>query len=270
MFIGRAYQFYFFGAPFREFLWDESFLSPIVEGVFNTPWYDYATSPLVNKWIEFVTKGFSIVLLLGAFISLFWQQITWIKVKKSILGFGIFILILLGICLVKSKRYDPLQFFELSIQFAAIFVLFFSKNSKIANKRRLLFWLRVTIALVFISHGLFAMGLIYVPGHFIDMSISILGTTEAQTKHFLFVFGLLDVVASILIFVPKLYKYAFIYIIVWGIVTALARLVSGFNSDFVLNSFHQFLYLTIYRLPHGLMPLATFMLYKEFEKQPKN
>ena len=52
VFLGRAYQLYFFGAPFRAILWDESLLTPIVEGLFNYTWFDYATSPRVNSWID--------------------------------------------------------------------------------------------------------------------------------------------------------------------------------------------------------------------------
>ena len=56
VFLGRAYQLYFVGAPFRAILWDESLLSPVVEGLTNYSWYDYATSPKVNNWIDGFTK----------------------------------------------------------------------------------------------------------------------------------------------------------------------------------------------------------------------
>ena len=69
VFIGRAYQFYFFGAPFRAILWDESLLSPIIEGIFNYSWFDYATNLTVNQWIENLTKLASILFLFAASIT---------------------------------------------------------------------------------------------------------------------------------------------------------------------------------------------------------
>lgn len=270
IFIARAYQFYFFGAPFRAILWDESLMSPIVENIFNTPWYDYATSSKTNKGIANLTLFFSITLFVSAFVSLFWKQIPYVKLKKSIIGFSLFILFILGVCMVKDKNYDFLQFFELTIQFAAPLVLFFTKDFETLNKQKLIFWLKVSIALTFIPHGIFAMGFIYVPGHFIDMTIKILGVSETHARQLLFAVGLLDVIAAIFLFIPKLVKPAFIYIIIWGILTALARIVAGFNSDFFLNSIHHFSYLTVYRLPHGLLPLATLMLYGIYDKTLKN
>lgn len=266
IFIARAYQFYFFGAPFRAILWDENLMSPIIEGVFNTPWYDYATSSKTNKAIGNLTFFFSVVLFVSAFVSLFWKQIPYIRLKKSIIAFSLCILFLLGICMVKDKNYDFLQFFELTIQFAAPLVLYFSKDFETLNKGKLIFWLKVSIALTFIPHGLFAMGLIYVPGHFIDMTIKILAVTETQSRQFLFIVGLLDIIAAVFLFIPKLVKPAFIYIIIWGILTAIARVVAGFNYDFFLNSIHNFTYLTVYRLPHGLLPLATLILYGIYNK----
>jgi len=270
VFFGRAYQFYFFGAPFRAILWDESLLSPIIEGLFNTSWNDYATSKKVNYWIEFITTTSSFILLLCTLVSIFWNKISSTIFKRIVIITGLFILVFMGICLVKSKNYDILQFFELSIQFVAPLLLVFSKKNSINNNSKVLFSLNIVIAFVYVSHGFFALGLKYVPGHFIDMTIQILGVNETVARQFLFVVGLLDILASVLIFIPNIYKYAFYYIIPWGIITALARIISGLNVNFLLGSFHNSLYLTIYRLPHGLLPVAVLMLYSEQNKTKIN
>ncbi|WP_067148872.1 hypothetical protein [Pseudotamlana agarivorans] len=262
VFFGRAYQFFFFGAPFRALLWDESLLTPIVEGFFNMSWQDYATSAAVNNSIESFTKFGAFIFLLGALLSLFWERIKFEVLKRTIIILGTLLLVIIGICLTKEKSYDPLQFFELSIQIAAPIALLFSGDLEASNKKSTLLWLKIAIALTFIPHGLFAMGLIYVPGHFIDLTISILKVTETQAKYFLFTVGFLDVVASVLIFLPKLSKYAFMYIIVWGFLTAFARVIVGVNSHFFLSTLHNSAFLTIYRIPHGLLPLATFTLFK--------
>jgi hypothetical protein len=260
IFIARAYQFYFFGAPFRSVFWDESLLSPIVVGLFNYSWYDYATSPVVNKYIEGFTKVCSFILVASALSCLFWHKLKATRPKKIILSLGVVILLFLGFCLVKSKNYDVLQFFELSIQIAVPMVFLFSKNLARINEERLTLWLKIAIVLTFVPHGLFAMGLIYVPGHFIDMTIQILGFSETQSKQFLFIVGALDILLSVLIFVPKVAKYALSYAIFWGFLTALSRLISSFNSDFLWLSLHNYTYLVLYRLPHAIIPLIVYLL----------
>lgn len=259
VFIGRAYQLYFFGGPYRSILWDESLLTPIVEGLFNYSWYDYATSTTVDSWIEGFTKLNSFVFLLAAFCSLFWDKISWIKSKRFIMGLGLILLFLLGICMVKDRNYDFLQLFEMSIQLSAPFLLW--KNITIdSNNKKLINGLKIAIGLTFIPHGLLAMGFPYRPGHFIDMTIIILGVNETQATQFLFVVGFLDVLCALLLFVPKLSKYALWYMIIWGFATAFARLVSGFNIDFISSSIHGSAYLTVYRLAHGIIPLIVLLL----------
>lgn len=262
VFIGRAYQFYFFGAPFRAFFWDESLLSPIVEGLFNTSWYNYATNAKVNSWIEALTKLCSGLLFLAALISLFWDKIKFYRFKKIILSIGLFILLLLAICMVKDKNYDYFQFFELTLQFAAPLLLLLKPDLQNLKHKKTVFALKIAIALTFIPHGLFAMGIPHLPGHFIDMTISLLSVNETQATQFLFVAGLLDLILSLLIFVPKLSKYALIYMIIWGFLTALARPFSSFNQDFISASLHGSLFLMIYRLSHGIIPLIVLLMEK--------
>ena len=261
VFLGRAYQFYFFGAPFRAILWDESLLTPLVEGISNYSWYDYATSATVNKWIDGFTKFCSFIFLAAAVISLFWNKIYYEKLKKIIFALALFILLLYGICVVKDSNYDVLQFFELSMQYIAPILLFVNPE-KLKNNKVVLA-IKISIVLTFIPHGLYAMGLIYVPGHFIDMTIILLGVNETQATSFLFVVGLLDVIMSILIFIPQVSKYALIYMIIWGFITALARIVAGFNQNFLVYSIHTSAYLTVFRLAHGLVPLIALKLEKE-------
>ena len=259
VFLGRAYQLYFFGAPFRAILWDESLLTPIVEGVFNYSWFDYATSNTVNNWINGFTKLNSVIFLIASICCLFWNQIKWERFKRVIVGIGLVLLFLLAICIVKDRNYDILQFFELSIQLTAPFLLW-KRISINSENRKLIFGLKIAIALTFIPHGLFAMGIPYLPGHFIDMTIVILGVNEIQATQFLFVIGLLDILFALLIFVPKLSKYLLCYMMIWGFATAFARLVAGFNINFASSSIHGSAYLTVYRLSHGILPLIVLLL----------
>ncbi len=260
VFLGRAYQLYFFGAPFRAILWDESLLTPVVEGLTNYSWGDYVTSPKVNAWIDGITKLSSIVFLFAAIISLFWDKIGYQKLKKTVIGLALAILLIIGICMVKDKNYEYLMFFELFIQFSPPVVLLLSFKNDITDNKKIINGLKIAIACTFIAHGLFAMGLIYLPGYFVDMTIMILGVTEPQATTFLYVAGVLDVVMSILIFIPKISKYALLYMVFWGLATAFARLLAGFNLDFAASTLHGSLFLVVYRLSHGLLPLVVLLM----------
>ena len=259
--LGRAYQFYFFGAPFRSILWDESLLSPIVEGIFGTPWNDYATSPAVNYWIGIFTKFSAGILFLASIISLFWGKISFLKLKKTILFLAVIILFFLYACMVKDKNYDLLQLFEQSIQMASPLLLLTFRKESFWKSVHLDFWLKIAFALTFIPHGLFAMGIPYAPGNFIDMTITILGVSETTARQFLFIVGFIDIVASFALFVPGLIRYSLIYMVIWGILTAFARIVAGFDSEFLLSSMNNHIYLTVYRLPHGLLPLGSLLYF---------
>ena len=268
VFIGRAYQLYFFGGPYRAILWDENLLTPIVEGVFGYTWFEYATSAKVNTWIESFTKLNSFVLLMAGLCCLFWNMFNFKSLKRFIVGLGLILLVFLGICMVKDRNYDFLQLFELSIQLTAPFLLWKNITMNPENKK-LILWLKVAIVLTFIPHGMLAMGFPYRPGHFIDMTIIILGVNETQATQFLFVVGFLDVLLALLVFIPKLSKYALWYMITWGFLTAFARLVSGFNTDFISSSIHGSGYLTIYRLAHGIIPLIVLYLEMNNKRTPK-
>ena len=266
VFLGRAYQLYFFGAPFRAILWDESLLTPVVEGLTNYSWYDYATSPKVNRWIDGFTKMCSVIFLIAALVSLFWDKINYSKLKRIIVWIALVILMLIGICIVKDRNYEYLLFFELFIQFSAPILLLLSIRKDIFKSKNVINGLKIAIACTFIAHGLFAMGLIYLPGYFVDMTIMILEVNETQATSFLFVAGVLDLLASVLIFVPKLSKYALFYMMLWGFATAFARLFAGFNANFISTSLHNSIYLVVYRLSHGLLPLIALLMEEKLKK----
>lgn len=253
IFLGRAWQHLFWDAPYRTFFWDESFLKPVLENWLGINWTAYVTSPNTDNFIQVFIQCNGFLYLLAAICTLL---IT--KFNKKLFRIPIFIggisLVILSVLLTKEKFYHTAQFFEHSIQFGLPFVFLytFRKNYK---KSRMFFVLKVLIAVTFFSHGLYAFGAYPVPGKFVDMVINIFGCTESFAITFLYIAGILDFILAVLLFIPKVDKYALIYAVVWGLLTALARLAANFYWEFPLQSLHQNVYQVIYRLPHGLTPL---------------
>lgn len=258
IFIGRAYQHLFWDAPFRSLLWDQNLLEPIIDGIFNLSWNDYVTSLEVDNYIQQAIKITGILYIICAILILVIHQHSkqWIK---NIICIGGINLVLLSLLITKDKFYHLAMFFEHSIQFCLPFVLLYFLKNK--NRYRLQSILKIILALAFVCHGLYAIGALYpLPANFVTMTLNILPIDEPTAKLLLLVMGIIDFVIAIGVFVPKIAKPFLIYATFWGIATALARLISPLTYGFSLDIFHQYLYLVLYRIPHGLVPLLILLV----------
>ena len=56
VFLGRGWQHLFWDAPFRALLWDEDWMSGIVQAVLGMEWKDYITNLEVNDHLENLIK----------------------------------------------------------------------------------------------------------------------------------------------------------------------------------------------------------------------
>jgi uncharacterized membrane protein len=99
------------------------------------------------------------------------------------------------------------------------------------------------------------------------MCLNILPISETTAIRFLFIAGILDFAVAILLFIPRLWKFALLYAILWGFLTALARVFGTFSFDLTWLSLHQNLYQTVYRIPHGLIPLLLYFIMKKAQSK---
>ncbi|RZS93361.1 DoxX-like family protein [Aquimarina brevivitae] len=267
IFIGRAWQHLFWDAPYRTFFWDESLLKPIVEGLSSMSWQEYATSATTDTFIQNIVLANGLIYLFAAIaaIRLTMQPKKW---QKAIIVLGGISLVFLTVLLTKEKFYHAAQFFEHSIQFGLPFVLLFRFSQRYDQKHFILI-LKILIALTFFSHGLYAFGFYPVPGNFVDMVIQIFDCSEQSAITFLYIAGVLDFILAILIFIPKAALGALTYAILWGLLTAFARIVANFNWEYPLDSFHQYFYQVVYRLAHGFVPLLVLLYIFKFEDRSK-
>ena len=257
LFAGRAWQHLFWDAPLRALLWDQQWMEGIILFLRGETWQEYVTSPEADHSIQMISFGFGIFYSFMAVFTLFvsekMKRVTWLYVIAS------FALTFLAFLYYKEKFFHIGQFFEYTIQFLLPVTFMYVVNGKI-QRVRIELVLKIAIALTFSSHGLYAIGVYPRPGAFIDMVINILHTSEAGAIRFLNIVGVLDFLVSIAIFIPRVSRVALIYAVIWGGLTALARVWANFYWSFPLESLHQHLYETIYRLPHMLVPLAVLYL----------
>ena len=166
--------------------------------------------------------------------------------------------------LMKSG-YAPEQMVEHSLKIGLPILLLFTiefRNKKTFDAQ-LIKWLKILTAAAFIGHAVFAIGLHYVPENFYDMTMTILPLSRDEATVFLMVVGVLDILCAIMLFTP-LNKFFIYYLIVWGIVTAIARTWYGLLATDQLTGpqFLDYAGNTIFRLPHGIIPLLILMLEK--------
>lgn len=257
VFAGRAWQHIVWDAPFRSLLWDESLMSGLIEGLFGIPWEEYATSLAIGNGIQLFINFVGVFYLICAILSLGINENRKVWGKVLLVGAGS--LFFLAFLYYKSKNYQVPQFFEYMVQCSApIFLYLFIFQG---FQEKFILWMKIAIAFTFTCHGLYALGW-GVPrsGHFVDMVISILHVKEATAITFLNAAGILDIVVSIGIFLPRGVQIFLAYAALWGFATAIARIWAHVEFDFLWAGLNQWTPEMVYRLPHGLIPLVAFGL----------
>lgn len=266
VFVGRAWQHLFWDAPYRALAWNEQWLKGVVESLTDLTWQEYVTSPSVDAGINMAVRATGVFYFIAALLCLFATGRR--KLAGIVWLIGSLLLTILAFLYMKEKFFQVGQFLEYALQIGSPVLLYVwvykvkdrdkaDLNSGIWKK--LIFSSKVLIALTFICHGLYAMGYYPRPGFFVDMTINIFGVSEAGAHSLLWWAGLIDMIISVGIFVPPFARVCLLYAVIWGLLTAFARIVANFYSDFPWQSLHQYTFETIYRLPHGLIPL--FVLF---------
>ncbi|MEM0997397.1 MAG: hypothetical protein AAGN35_09975 [Bacteroidota bacterium] len=257
MFLARGYQHLVWDAPFRAILWDPGYMQGWVERFANMTWDEYTTDLQVDQRIKGLIRGFGVFYVLcGVGAAFFGPRRRWLR---WLLYAGSAGLLLLAFMYCKEKFYHTGQFFEYALQWSfPLFWVWFGLGR--ANGRAVRNLLRVAIALTFAGHGMYALGIYPVPGHFVDMTIRSLGLTEPQALIYLQVAGYLDFAVAVGIFLPVVDRYLLIYAAIWGGLTAAARIVAHFEMDFPGETLAAWTHETVYRIPHAVGPLLLLWL----------
>lgn len=162
-----------------------------------------------------------------------------------------------------DSGYVPEQLIEHAIKLFIPLVLFRQLAFESSQTKETVISLKVLVALTFIGHGIFALGVNYVPSSFVEMTTEILGMSVPNTYLFLKIVGYLDILCAILIFFNSPVKPVYFYLIFWGLITALARLVYGLliNEGSAMDVIHWTSNMA-YRLPHGIIPIVLLHFYR--------
>lgn len=157
----------------------------------------------------------------------------------------------------------PEQLIEHSLQIALPLLLISYPPIENFKSKWQLSILSVLVALTFIGHGIYAVGWHLVPANFTEMVHLAFGWNEWGVKTFLFVIGIIDVLAAVGIFIPVLRIPSFYYMVLWGGLTSLARTYCYVGISSWDTLFSEQIFQTLLRLPHTLIP---YLLFREYHK----
>ena len=223
-------------------------------------WGTFIAHPGIDAGITVFIQGMGFFFLLCALAALFIGRLPGLCRPILITG-GVFLLIL-AFLYAKERFYLAAQFFEYTLQWGSPFLLvIFQRKGRENPDAGLRRWVKVAIALTFTCHGLFAMGIYPTPGSFLEMTMNILGVSQVEAVGILQVAGALDLVLSVLLFLPPSFSVpAAAYAVFWGFSTTIARIWAYARVMEWEGVLLQWLHESIMRMPHFLIPLA-FLLF---------
>lgn len=256
--IGRAYQCLFWDIPIRSLLWNEDWMTSIVSAVLGISWEEYLKHPKADASIQNVVSVLGYLLLMGSGLAL-------VRFKKVLTKYSLhlsFIILLFIAFLYHLEKFQTAgQFFEYSLQFMSPLILWYYLKGGITSTWMML--LKVTTALTFVSHGLYALGFYPVPANFVAMTLQLLPLSQDAAVSFLLVVGVLDLVFSVgLFFKGVIFRVSIWYCIVWGGLTTSARILANVDIGMFGSTMHQWWFESMYRLPHFLIPIVLFLAWK--------
>ena len=259
--VGRAWQHIFWDPPYRTVLWDEYLFKPVIQEIFGMKWEAYVTDLSIDRGIQNSIIGIGFFFLIAA-ISCFlinYQR----KVFTIIIAISSFLLFLLALAYWKEYFWDVPQLMEMTAQWMSPIIFLgvvyaFEKN---INVFRLV---NITLGLTFIGHGLYAIGLFPLPGNWIDLVINTFNCSESTAQLFLKIVGVGDILATVLLFFPRVRLIGLYYMLIWGLLAALGRLTGNYIAglgifNFLHTSFQDFLF----RVPQFTLALLGILLLKD-------
>lgn len=255
--LGRSWQAFRFDLPLRAFFWNETLLSWLVP-----EWSLYVNDPLTEMTLEvlqFSLAGFwgvGALLVLGGFFET--KKGTEKAFCRWLLGALCASIVLLSMLYFLDKGLQWAVLVEQSSQYGIGLCYFFAIRNAI--RPSLMAFALMAVSFTFIGHGLYAMGVFYPqPGHYLDMTINLLGVTESLASILLKVMGAMDVIVAVVIWIPKFALLALRYILFWGAVTAMARVFGHLDwlpfGVFVQTWLHE----VMIRIPHVALPLFIYL-----------
>jgi hypothetical protein len=259
LFLGHAWVYVFWDAPFRELLWDQALMEPVIEGLFGMPWSDFVTDLSIEARIQSFGVASGIALALGAVVV--HLPARYHTLARPVVVVAVLILSLQGFVEIRNGYPQWGVALEYAARWTApVLWLMFHKPRSLDLILQLM---RLAVAATFVGHGLYAADVLPLPGHFLDMSMNSLGLGQREAVSFLWFAGILDFLTAALLFAGGPWnRWAAIYMFFWGLSTSLARVAGHWHMATPQMLWGYWLFQAMLRAPHFLLPLALLALFR--------
>lgn len=259
MLLGHAWECLRWKTNLGNVLLDPQGFGKVLAWYFDTSLHQLYTNRLAENFILSIDHYFGIIFIIAAISALFLKQ------HKKLLRWPLYLATFCLTILVFSSFYSKNFYIGILLENAAqiltpILLISITHNR---NNNWVVALMKWAIAFTFVGHGLFAVGYYPQPGYFIDMMIKGFDVHETIARNALIVFGVFDFIFAISIFIPKFLSAALVYGILWGFITAIARITTSFNVDFLDNWIGQYLFAFMIRVPHFLIPLILWIEHRK-------
>ncbi|NWK55996.1 hypothetical protein HW115_10255 [Verrucomicrobiaceae bacterium N1E253] len=261
--LSRGWLMFRWDSHIRGLCWNEELLTPWIEQYTDSSWDDYAlhSDPYITSSIEWL--GITLMIISGLCLLLRVPKLAWLK-WSLVPAFLIMTLDAFGN--LADKDYDAAMAMEYALQVGTPLALLMALTRHKWN--RTWGWIvSLLAASCFLGHGLYAAGHFPLPWSFQTMSMTILRVDEEQAKAFLYLAGVLDFIVAAAILIPALRRPALYYMILWGGVTSLARVLAHYNPALKYNGLDPWVAEMLVRSSHWLLPLLILALLPSYTKQ---
>lgn len=255
VFLGRGILYLSNFAPLSAFFWHQDWLEKPLADWFGISWEHYAATS--EPMIIGVQNTMGVLFLICAVVC-WWVGPGKRKWPIPIVLIGTVGLMPYWLLSWVDKNYQSGMFLEHFLQWGTPLLLALYGRMSM-RKWYAMTW--VFVSFTFIGHGQYAIGL-GVPhsNDYVNMCIRMLKVDEAGARIFLVIVGWIDVILPALILIPKVRIPALGYMAFWGLVTALARIVSHYTRAENYYGLHPWTAEAVVRLTHGLIPLVMLLL----------
>ncbi len=264
LFWGYAWLAFAGRAPWHVFFWNEELLSSRLPGLLGTDWDSYVTGTQALQLMQGLSIFSGALLILAGFAAAGFSRFP--KAGKTILVTSSIVLLTWAVLSAIDRIFFPVQFGEYALRWSfPLFLTAWWHSREHRGRSRMLFLLRLAIAVTFAAHGLYAMGVFPRPAQFVEMTMSILPISEPGAVRFLIAAGVLDWLAALCLFIPVrgIQAAGAAYMVAWGLLTTLARWAAHvhFNLPWWPESLLSWTPEVMVRIPHfaGPLLLLTFM-----------
>lgn len=261
--IARGWLFLRWDCPYRALFWHEEWMTKPVEAMLHLEWVEYGMTS--DPYITFFMQACGAVLMLIGFICLIVRSHNTRMNDLLLLATALLMLFSFSAWLEKDWQLGML--IEHSLQtFCPLFLWLHLRWP--LPQRPLLIFIQIATALTFVGHGLYAIGHHPIPAEFVTMSMNVLNMSEDSAKYSLLAAGWLDFAVAIGIFLPwyRIRIFCLYYMVSWGFLTAIARMISHYHPAEKFYGFDPWLVETLVRSSHWLIPLVLILINKKENK----